>query len=63
MPLIIVAGQPEAEALLPVVDEQPVLQPVLAGVVLYCVVVVAGVLLDDGVLDDVSLQPLVQPRF
>jgi len=63
MPLIIVAGQPEAEALLLVVDEQPVLQPVLAGVVLYCVVVVAGVLLDDGVLDDVSLQPLVQPRF
>ena len=63
MPLIIVAGQPEAEALLLVVAGQPVLQPVLAGVVLYCVVVVAGVLLDDGVLDDVSLQPLVQPRF
>lgn len=63
MPLIIVAGQPEAEALLLVDDEQPVLQLVLAGVVLYCVVVVAGVLVDDGVLDEVLLQPFVQPRF
>ncbi len=63
MPLIIVAGQPETLALLLVDDGQPVLQPVLAGVVLYCVVVVAGVLLVAGVLDDVLLQPLVQPRL
>jgi hypothetical protein len=64
-PLMVTAEEQVLEAqgalsLLPV-DEQPVLQPVLDGVLLYWVVVV-GALLDDVPLD-VLEQPLVQPRF
>jgi hypothetical protein len=64
-PLMVTAEEQVLEAqaallLLPV-DEQPVLQLVLDGVLLYWVVVV-GALLDDVPLD-VLEQPLVQPRF